>query len=380
MTTINKYPPKLACKPEFDKEKGVFIKLKYMSRETKIRLMDKSTVEEVLYTLRAFENKAKDINLPNARYLEKFVTCLGNKARDRWGKLEATRPENTFQPTEWEEAKKEWIKVYVKDRNAKETIIYAWSSTRAYHKPIEVSVEDHVDRIDTLCHHIDMLPGAREEKLTDLERKSMLFNTFPKKWRDEFTLFRTDPETASEHDIIDYMEKKKELTDHEQSKKTKAEGKKKKMDENKKKRKEAAGNKDCRLHPGQHLWKDCPMNRRGKTYNKNFGRGRGGRYQQGRGGFQGRGFHNHARGFNNNGRGGFQGRGFHNQGRGFGRGRGNFNPNDQHFQESFGAPDDTSTIATNQTGQQSNWDSSYHPQNSYQSRSPDNYYSDQRWY
>ena len=48
MTTINKYPPKLACKPEFDKENGVFIKLKYMSRETKMRLMDKSTVEEVL--------------------------------------------------------------------------------------------------------------------------------------------------------------------------------------------------------------------------------------------------------------------------------------------------------------------------------------------
>ena len=119
MTTINKYPPKLAYKPEFDKEQGVFIKLKHQTRETKIRLMDKSTVEEVLYTLRAFENKAKDINLPNTKYLEKFVTCLGNKARDRWAKLEATRPDSAFLKAEWKDAKTEWMKVHVKDRNAK---------------------------------------------------------------------------------------------------------------------------------------------------------------------------------------------------------------------------------------------------------------------
>ena len=139
--------------------------------------------------------------------MEKFVTCLGNKARDRWGKSEETRPNRAFKNTEWDKAKKEWIKVCVKDRNAKETIIHAWSSTRAHHKP-EVTVEDHVDRTDTLCHHIDMLPGARE-KPTDLERKSMLFNTFPKKWRDEFTLLRTDPEAASECDITDFMEKRR---------------------------------------------------------------------------------------------------------------------------------------------------------------------------
>ena len=115
MTTVNKCPPKLAYKPKFEMEKGVFIKLKYQSRETKMMLMDKSTAEEVLCTLRAFENKAKDINLPNARCLEKFVTCLGNKARDRWGKLEDTRPNRAFKNTEWDKAKKEWIKVHVKD-------------------------------------------------------------------------------------------------------------------------------------------------------------------------------------------------------------------------------------------------------------------------
>ena len=115
MTTINKCPSKLAHKPEFNKDQGVFIKMEHQTRETKIRLMDKSTAEEVLCTLRAFENKAKDVDSPIAKHLEKFVTCLGDKARDGWAKLEATRPNNVFKNTEWEIAKTEWIEVCVKD-------------------------------------------------------------------------------------------------------------------------------------------------------------------------------------------------------------------------------------------------------------------------
>ena len=192
MTAINKCPPKLAHKPEFDKEQGIFKKMKYHTRGTKIRLMEKSTAEEVLCTLRAFENKAKDINLPNAKCLEKFVTCLGNKARDRWAKLEATRPNGVFQNTEWNTAKTEWIKVCVKDRNAKETIIHAWSSTRACHKPVETSAEDHVDRIDALCHCINVHPGAKDIT-TDPERKSMLFKTFSKNLERQLHSFQNRP-------------------------------------------------------------------------------------------------------------------------------------------------------------------------------------------
>ena len=81
-----------------------------------------------------------------------------------------------------------------------------------------------------------MLLGARGVP-TVSERKSMSFNTFPKKWRDNFTLFRTDPETASEFGITDFMEKKKELTDQEQSKRSRGESKKKKIKEHKKQRK-----------------------------------------------------------------------------------------------------------------------------------------------
>ena len=93
--------------------------------------MEKSTVEEMLYTVRAFENKAKDISLPQNKYLQKFVTCLGPLARDRWAKMEEARPIGTFEVDEWELTKTKWIKVYVQDQNAKETIISAWSNTKA---------------------------------------------------------------------------------------------------------------------------------------------------------------------------------------------------------------------------------------------------------
>ena len=58
MTTINKYSP--CCidyKPPFDKEEGVTVKLNIGNREGKIRMMTGSSVEEVLYTIKASENK-----------------------------------------------------------------------------------------------------------------------------------------------------------------------------------------------------------------------------------------------------------------------------------------------------------------------------------
>ena len=178
MTTISRYKPTLKYKIPFEKEEGIFTKLKYGSRETKIRLMTGSSPEEVLYTLRTFENKAQDISLPANQTISKFVTCLGAQARERWKKLETARGGRPFQPDEWDDAKEEWIKYYVRDTHAKETVIAAWSSSRDYLKPRETSIEEHIDRIKKNCRYLDMLPGARGV-LTDLERKSLLCLALP---------------------------------------------------------------------------------------------------------------------------------------------------------------------------------------------------------
>ena len=134
----------------------------------------------------------------------------------------------------------------------------------------EENIEDHADQVDTICTYVDLLPG-NHNTLSDMERKSLLFNTFPKSWRSKFTLNWNDPELASEKEIKDFMEKKNELADKEDNLKEKAKTKLKKLEEVKRKRDNKKGNQPCRTHEGAHLWTDCPLNP------KNRGRGnRGG--------------------------------------------------------------------------------------------------------
>ena len=309
--------------------------------------MTGSTVEEVLYTIKAFENKITDLNIPANRIIKEFMNCLGSKARDWWAKLvkhRDNRGDGPFPPTTkgWEQAKTEWIIEYAKDSKAKDAIISAWTATSNYMKPKEVDIEDHADRIDTICTYIDLLPG-NHNILTDMEKKSLLFNSFPKTWRTEFTLNRNDPELASEKEIKDFMEKKKEIADRKENHKEKAKAKVKKMEDSKKKRSEKKGNQPCRTHHGAHLWKDCPNNPKNRLrgrgiFNRNPGRGFDnfnsnksylGRSLQGRG-FQGRSF---------------QGRGY--QGRGFGRGRGH--PQEQYYINHSVDVSDASTLGNSQS-------------------------------
>ena len=234
-------------------------------------------------------------------------------------------------------------------------------------KPKDVDIEDHADRIDTICTYIDLLPG-NHHMLTDMEKKSLLFNTFPKTWRSEFTLNRNDPELASEKEIKDFMEKKKELADKEESHKEKSKAKLKKLEDIKKKRDDKRGNQPCRTHGGAHLWKDCPSNPKNKgrgnrtrngVFNRTLTKGFNNRHQEygfnrnnmGRGhpgrSFGGRSFSGRSYGGRGpGGRGSFQGQSF-------GRERGT--PQEQLFQHNHMRSDD-SMLSTTQSSSFSDWD------------------------
>ena len=76
-----------------------------------------------------------------------------------------------------------------------------------------MEVEDHADRINTICTYIDLLPG-NHNILTDMEKKALLFNSFPETWRLELRLNQNHLELASKKEIKeDFMEKKKEMAD-----------------------------------------------------------------------------------------------------------------------------------------------------------------------
>ena len=162
-------------------------------------------MEEVLYTIKAFENKVIDLVILVNRMIKEFMNCLDSRARDRRAKLIKNRGEE-FLPTlqGLTDAKSEWIIEYAKDSKAKDAIISAWTATTNYMKCKDINIEDHADTIDTICTYINLLPG-NHNLLTDMERKSLLFNTFPKTWRAEFTLNCNDPNLASEKEIKDFI-------------------------------------------------------------------------------------------------------------------------------------------------------------------------------
>ena len=80
-------------------------------------MMIGTTVEDVLYTIKAFKNKAADLNIPS-RLVKEFMNCLGSKARDRWAKLIKQRNNTGLgpfaAPTEegWEQATRLHFKLY----------------------------------------------------------------------------------------------------------------------------------------------------------------------------------------------------------------------------------------------------------------------------
>ena len=119
-------------------------------------MMTGSSVEEVLYTIKAFEIKIIDLtNIHTNRIIKEFMNCLGSKARDRWAKSIKNRDKDFPQtPEGWAVAKSEWILEYAKDNKAKDAIISAWTLASIYMKPKEVDIKDHADRVDTICTYI----------------------------------------------------------------------------------------------------------------------------------------------------------------------------------------------------------------------------------
>ena len=86
-------------------------------------------------------------------------------------------------------------------------------------------IKDHAERVkNTICIHIDLLPG-NHDILTDIESKFLIFKTFPKTWRLVFSFNRNDHEQVSEKQVKDFVEKRKETVDREDSIKKKAKAK-----------------------------------------------------------------------------------------------------------------------------------------------------------
>ena len=125
--------------------------------------------------------------------VKQFQMTLGTAPEAVWNQPEEDRFNGPFDPDEWDEAKREFIKEYTDNENARDTVLAA-VTTGDFLKPTEISVKDHYTCITKLCTYIQLLQSnISEQPLADNQKRNIFFKTFHKTWRADYR--------SSTHDI-----------------------------------------------------------------------------------------------------------------------------------------------------------------------------------
>ena len=220
MTTVSSYEPVLTYETSFDRKEGdkqkTYVKerdedgdLTGTSVSRYIRIFDGDTIEELLFSILNFENKAKDMDMLDDHRVKQFQMTLGTAPRAVWNQLENTRAEGAFNEDQWDTAKEEFIQEYTEDTNARDTVLSA-ITTGEFLKPTEAAIKDHYTQIIELCSYIQMLPSdINEQPLSDDQKRNIFFNTFPKTWRADYRSSAHDINEATILQVKSYMALKK---------------------------------------------------------------------------------------------------------------------------------------------------------------------------
>ena len=106
MTTVSLYDPVLTYEPSFDKSEGDKQKTyvvstgpppgnKERTKSKYIRIFDRDSVEELLFTIINFESLAADLSMENNDRIEQFQQILGPAPRAVWNP-NTVIPNNSF--------------------------------------------------------------------------------------------------------------------------------------------------------------------------------------------------------------------------------------------------------------------------------------------
>ena len=114
MTTVSDFDPVLKYERPFDPSEGNTQKLvvyeasgtRYTSAH--VRMYEGSSVEELLYTIRVFEDQADNLNMPGDTYIKNFLRVLGPGARTKWKNMIKDIGQE-FDADEWDEAREAFI-------------------------------------------------------------------------------------------------------------------------------------------------------------------------------------------------------------------------------------------------------------------------------
>ena len=111
-------------------------------------------VEELLYVVEFFERLASDENIEDEALFLYFKKILEQNARNKWDSLE---PETYPQDQDgFKDCVKKFYKKYSSQVNTRGILIKSLRSKKVM-KPIDVSVDEHQERIENLCRYANKL-------------------------------------------------------------------------------------------------------------------------------------------------------------------------------------------------------------------------------
>ena len=281
---------------------------------------DTGGIEILLYVIEDFQLVMESLNVTSNDNLDKFFKkILGHGPSEKWKRL---NKKNTYVDTVvqqphptipgqfvpvvtvmgFEKAIQGFIATYCTSQDPKGDLIEYLKSDHCM-KHRDKSVAEHQDRMEELMRYSTRLEGSRTD-LSESEQKLILFGSFPVAWQINWKRTQNRIQNSTVEDMMIYMNQEKEISDstsrHRPNDHGGRFGRGRGRDGGRGRgrgrgrggredRRQGRGDfelKRCTQHQGQHLWKECPENRRSDAYKRVNGRGRG----RGRGRDQGRGY------------------------------------------------------------------------------------------
>ena len=164
----------------------------------------KGGIEELMLIVEMFEDICVDLRVPDDDKFEHFKTILEHGPRTKWAKLD---PDGSYTQDEagFNSCMSNYYKSYASAKDARDVFIKYLESTKVS-KREDVSIEEHVERIDTLCRYANKLHGTGA-LLLDATKKTILFDSFPESWTETISRGALHYSEMDEQEIITQMMK-----------------------------------------------------------------------------------------------------------------------------------------------------------------------------
>jgi len=299
----SKTTPCIRYEDELDVKEMEMVKLEVthrgVTRSKKVPVFKSATkVEGLFHVMDAFDKTANRLNFTVAEKWDLFEDVLDVVADRKWTNLTRNIANDQRTNQRFQEERAKLVAAFAEGESPRDTLLTYLREEVT--KPRKTEPGIHASRVETLCLYANRLEG-NEPELGETQIRKIIYDTFPKRWKNSYKMSQRDFRTDTIQGIVEYMNLCKEMSDEAEEK-----GQKRKNTQGNKggsSKKSRSGGRvqesdDCPVHGG-HKWKDCSLNPKSENY---------GMYQRRNGGTQGRG----------SGRGYGAGRG--NGGRGYGRG------------------------------------------------------------